>query len=56
MRPIFLPPCLGFSCVLIVSAVDIDAVMIDPSTDGPVNGGLLTTVGSNPNILPNALW
>ena len=61
VRPIFLPPYLGFSSVLVVSvavAVVVIADIIDPSTDGPADasdGGLLTTDGSNPNILSNAL-
>ena len=59
VRLIFLPPSLGFSSVLVVSAaVVIAADLIDPSTDGPADaseGGLLTTYGSNPNILANAL-
>ena len=63
VRPIFLPPSLGFSSVLALSAAAavIVADIIDPSNDGPIDatdatdGGLLTTDGSNPNILPNAL-
>ena len=66
VRPIFLPSSLGFSSVLAFSAAAaaaavIVADIIDPSNDGPIDatdatdGGLLTTDGSNPNILPNAL-
>ena len=60
MRPIFLPLSLGFSSVLAlpVAAAVIVGDIIDPSNDGPIDatdGGLLTTDGSNHNILPNAL-
>ena len=58
MRPIFLPPSLGVSSVLVISADVVIVDIIDPSTDGPADasdGGLLTTDGSNPNILPSVL-
>ena len=59
MRPISVPPSLGFSSVLVISAaVVIAADIIDPSTDGPADAtdfGLLTTDGSNPNIIASAL-
>ena len=59
VRPIFLPHSLGFSSVLVISAAAVViADIIDPSTDGPADAsddGLLTTYGSNPNILPSAL-
>ena len=45
----------GFSSVLVASAADIVVDIIDPSTKGTVDGGLMTTDDSNPNILPNAL-
>ena len=43
---------------LVISAAVVNADIIGPSTDGPADasdGGLLTTDGSNPNILPSAL-
>ena len=58
VRPICLPPSLGFSSVLFISVAVVIADIIDPSSDGPADatdGGLLTTDGSNHNILPNAL-
>ena len=48
VRPISVPPCLGFSSVRVISAIVVTADTIDNIADGTVaaiDGGLLTTDG-----------